>query len=289
MLRSYELSLPKILRVMRLSELETGEKGVIVKVLGHGGFRKRIVEMGFIKGKTVEVLLNAPLRDPIKYKVLGYEISLRRQEAEMIEVVSEEEAKKQADRMLDAKIPVRLVNVKKEHRLEFFTGLFPMGVNCILVCTGEEKVQVQLNDLVIRTAEEDLPEDEPRIENPELHLTALYFVQELRRNPEEMTEEMDALNEEMMAHFYEGKYLVAVQENNQIPALRRTSGKVYQPIFTDLMEFVKFDKEQKYRALIMDAETVAKQLPDGMEGVAINPFGVNVLLDISKSTASEEE
>ena len=164
-----------------------------------------------------------------------------------------------------------------------------MGVNCILVCTGEEKVQVQLNDLVIRTAEEDLPEDEPRIENPELHLTALYFVQELRRNPEEMTEEMDALNEEMMAHFYEGKYLVAIQEDNQIPALRRTSGKVYQPIFTDLMEFVKFDKEQKYRALIMDAETVAKQLPDGMEGVAINPFGVNVLLDISKSTASEEE
>jgi ferrous iron transport protein B len=81
---------------MRLSELNTGEKGVIVKVLGHGGFRKRIVEMGFIKGKTVEVLLNAPLRDPIKYKVMGYEISLRRQEAEMIEIISEQEAKEQA-------------------------------------------------------------------------------------------------------------------------------------------------------------------------------------------------
>ena len=78
---------------MRLSELKTDEKGVIIKVLGHGGFRKRIVEMGFIKGKTVEVLLNAPLKDPIKYKILGYEISLRRQEAEMIEVISEEEAR----------------------------------------------------------------------------------------------------------------------------------------------------------------------------------------------------
>ncbi|WP_044138321.1 ferrous iron transport protein B [Bacteroides oleiciplenus] len=81
---------------MRLSELKTGEKGVIVKVLGHGGFRKRIVEMGFIKGKTVEVLLNAPLKDPIKYKVMGYEISLRRQEAGMIEIISEQEAKEQA-------------------------------------------------------------------------------------------------------------------------------------------------------------------------------------------------
>ena len=78
---------------MRLSELRTGEKGVRVKVLGHGGFRKRIVEMGFIKGKTVEVILNAPLKDPIKYRLLGYEISLRRQEADMIEVVSEQEAR----------------------------------------------------------------------------------------------------------------------------------------------------------------------------------------------------
>ena len=76
---------------MKLSELKTGETGVIVKVSGHGGFRKRIIEMGFIKGKTVEVLLNAPLQDPVKYKLMGYEVSLRRQEAEMIDVVTEEE------------------------------------------------------------------------------------------------------------------------------------------------------------------------------------------------------
>ena len=77
---------------MRLSDLKTGEQGIIVKVTGYGGFRKRIVEMGFIRGKKVEVLLNAPLKDPIKYKIMGYEVSLRRSEAEMIEVVSEAEA-----------------------------------------------------------------------------------------------------------------------------------------------------------------------------------------------------
>ena len=77
---------------MRLSELKTGEYGVIVKVLGHGGFRKRIVEMGFIKGKVVEVLLNAPLQDPVKYKIMGYEVSLRHNEAEMIEIISPSEA-----------------------------------------------------------------------------------------------------------------------------------------------------------------------------------------------------
>ena len=62
-------------------------------MLGHGGFRKRIVEMGFIKGKMVEVLLSAPLRDPVKYRIMGYEISLRREEASMIEIISMEEAK----------------------------------------------------------------------------------------------------------------------------------------------------------------------------------------------------
>lgn len=76
---------------MILSELRTGEKAYIVKVKGHGGFRKRIVEMGFIKGQQVEVLLNAPLQDPVKYKVMGYEVSLRRQEAEMIEVSTDEQ------------------------------------------------------------------------------------------------------------------------------------------------------------------------------------------------------
>ena len=73
---------------MRLSDLQTGEKAVIVKVLGHGAFRKRIIEMGFVRGQKVEVLLNAPLKDPIKYKIMGYEVSLRRSEAFMVEVIS---------------------------------------------------------------------------------------------------------------------------------------------------------------------------------------------------------
>ena len=79
---------------MRLSELKTGERGVIVKVYGHGGFRKRIIEMGFVRGNKVKVILNAPLRDPIEYEIIGYKISLRREEAEKIEVISETEAKK---------------------------------------------------------------------------------------------------------------------------------------------------------------------------------------------------
>ena len=77
---------------MRLSDLQTGEKGVIVKVSGQGSFRKRIIELGLIKGKTVTVVRNAPFKDPIVYDILGAEIALNRHDAEKIEIVGENEA-----------------------------------------------------------------------------------------------------------------------------------------------------------------------------------------------------
>ncbi len=82
----------EILMDMRLSELKTGDTWVIVKILGHGSFRKRMMEMGFVRGKKILVEQNAPLRDPIKYKIMGYELSLRRSEANLIEVVRESQA-----------------------------------------------------------------------------------------------------------------------------------------------------------------------------------------------------
>ena len=77
---------------MRLSELKTGDTATVVKVLGYGGFRRRIMEMGFVRGQEVKVILDAPLKDPIEYHIMGYDISLRRKEAEMIVVMTREEA-----------------------------------------------------------------------------------------------------------------------------------------------------------------------------------------------------
>ena len=99
---------------MKLSELKTGERGVIVKVNGHGGFRKRIIEMGFVRGNKVKVILNAPLRDPIEYEIIGYKISLRRSEAAKIEVISESEAKE----MLTAREALPALNAEDEAWLE---------------------------------------------------------------------------------------------------------------------------------------------------------------------------
>jgi len=75
-----------------LCDLQNDEIGVIVKVMGRGAFRKRITEMGFVKGKEVKVIKNAPLQDPIEYEIMGYDISLRRNEAALIEVLLQSEA-----------------------------------------------------------------------------------------------------------------------------------------------------------------------------------------------------
>lgn len=73
---------------MNLNELKEGEKAFIAKVKGRGAFRKRITEMGFVGGREVEVIKNAPLRDPIEYRLMNYDVSLRRSEAELVSVVS---------------------------------------------------------------------------------------------------------------------------------------------------------------------------------------------------------
>lgn len=90
---------------MRLSELRTGEKGIIVKIMGRGAFRKRIIEMGFIRGKEVQVIQNAPLKDPIHYRIMGYDVSLRRQDAELIEVVSAAEFAAERENLIFADKP----------------------------------------------------------------------------------------------------------------------------------------------------------------------------------------
>jgi ferrous iron transport protein B len=79
------------IRTIPLSEMKTGEEGIIFKVLGRGAFRKRITEMGFVKGKKVKVIKNAPLQDPVEYELLGYNVSLRRSEAALVQMVTMED------------------------------------------------------------------------------------------------------------------------------------------------------------------------------------------------------
>lgn len=110
---------------MKLSELKVGESAQIVRVSGHGGFRKRIMEMGFVRGQIVKSALNSPLADPIKYTIMGYDVSLRRNEANMIEVLPAMEA----DEMLEANSPVREIPLEcPQHSAHSF--LHSSCINC---------------------------------------------------------------------------------------------------------------------------------------------------------------
>lgn len=81
------------IKEIQLSKLGKGQEAIIVKVLGHGAFRKRIIEMGFIKGKKVTAIKKAPLQDPAEYRIMDYYVSLRRSEAQLIKVVTSENIK----------------------------------------------------------------------------------------------------------------------------------------------------------------------------------------------------
>lgn len=97
---------------MRLSDLKPGETGIIIKILGHGAFRKRVMEMGFVKGREITLVLNAPLQDPIKFHLMDYEVSLRRSEANMIEI----EPLEIWEHEIEDKIKVKPVSEKQEEK-----------------------------------------------------------------------------------------------------------------------------------------------------------------------------
>lgn len=195
-----------------------------------------------------------------------------------------DDAKRRAKELLEEKILVQVIKVEQKSFLPFYTSLYPMGVNCIVVNDKmPDRTAIQLNELITRNRPEKLPEGQVWVENPELHLTAIYFMQGLHKNQgKAMTEELTSIYEEMLAHFGRGKYIFAVRADKGIPALKGKDGKLYQPLFTDFQEFQKFNGPNKLRAMVVEADKLANLLPAESEGVVLNPLGVNVQFKIRK-------
>jgi len=213
---------------------------------------------------------------------------------EILLYYTEAEAKEEAMKLQKEGNPMQLVKVDENSRLSFFTGLFPMGVNCILVDKGlDGQITVQLDELITRPKDEELPEGKIRVENPELVLTAAYFMQQMRKpDKPEMTDELKELNEEMLAHYQEGRYIVTVQEDKGIPILKQKDGKVYQPIFTDVQEVKKFQNLNKgvtLKTAVVEGSKIPEILSPEAFGVAVNPFGVNLQLQIKRKPAKTKE
>ncbi|MFR8016377.1 MAG: SseB family protein [Clostridiaceae bacterium] len=153
-----------------------------------------------------------------------------------------------------------------------------MGVNCLMVDQYmESECRIQLPELVSRPGQNkpDAPEDEKKtwIENPSLHLTALYFMQELRKQKyETMPDELKEMQEEILADFTRGTYITAFQEGAGVPLLKQKNGDAYQPIFTDIIEFGKFNSKNQFKAIAVTADKIPSILVKEAKGVVVNPF-----------------
>lgn len=198
----------------------------------------------------------------------------------------EEDAKEAVRKLTEEKQPVQAVKAEKQNLLAFYVSLMPMGVNCILVNRGTPmEMPIQLHEIIRRQAPEE--GGKPLIENPQLHLTALYFMQEIRRAQKvEMTQELRELQEEMLVNYQRGKYIVPVRENAGTLVMKQKDGQVFQPIFTDMHELRKFlgaNKEgAEWKTAVIAAENIPEILAPEASGVIVNPLGVNLQLQVKR-------
>ena len=195
-----------------------------------------------------------------------------------------DDAKEKAKELQGKRYASAVVKLEDKQLLAFYTSLYTMGVNCLAVNSGTDtEISIQLSDLVIRRKPEELPEGKRPVENPALHLTAIYFMQEMRRQAQpQPTEELNKLQEELLAHYGKGTFVAAVREDGQVPILKQKDGSIYQPLFTDMLEFQKFARGEKMKMAVIPAAKIPEILVGEAKGVVINPFGVNVQLQVAK-------
>lgn len=193
---------------------------------------------------------------------------------------SEAEAQAEGKTLLKEKIPVTIVKIDEKRKLLFFSSLFSMGINALVFTVNGEKHRLQLTSLVTRREPEG-QEGKSRVENPELMLTALYYAQEVRRRQVSDDEpQIQEMQEEMLAHFKKGRYIFAVDKETKNTPLLKLNEKLFHPIFTDILEFQKFNREQKFVPVVVPADRLPKQVAQNAEGLVINPFGLNLVMNI---------
>lgn len=196
----------------------------------------------------------------------------------------ENEAKEEAGRLAEQKIPTGAGKLDRKQMLMFYTGLYTMGVNAILIKAGGRELRIQLEDIVKRKKQEQMPDGSVWVENPGLHLTAIYYMQEFRR-PAEVRDNarLQELQEEVTADFRKGRYIIALQkEEKGTPLVKVGENVLFQPVFTDILEFQKFNKEKKFSPAVLEFEKIAKAMAKEATGVVINVMGVNLPLTVKR-------
>ena len=207
---------------------------------------------------------------------------------EIIVFFDSQAAIKEAKEQTEAGRPMKLEN---KQFLLFYTSLYTLGVNALLVKDGGRDTLIQLQDFVKRNKQQGQESGEKIwVENPSLHLTMLYYMQELRRKPgQEGLPEIKEWQDEISNDFSKGSFIVPVEKEGKGLAAVKVNEQLFQAIFTDILEFQKFNREGKLRPLVVTADKIPQIMTEEAKGVILNPMGVRMPLQIKRTAGQPKQ
>lgn len=202
-------------------------------------------------------------------------------------------AKKVALMEFQKKHELTVVKLENKQFLGFYISLFTMGVNELQIDRGMNTVCIALESLVRKPDFSAQPKEKRPVQNPELFLTAAYFAQENSVPKEERNlEVLRDLEEEMIVNLERGKVVVPVMvpegvekpeaKDMRVPYLKMQNGDAYQPVCSDFLEFQKFNRENKFRAIVVDGGKMGATLAAEAKGLILNPASVRLMIPKQK-------
>ena len=194
-----------------------------------------------------------------------------------------------AEKYKEEKKLILPVKVQKKDASMFYMNLFAMGINEVVFCDGDQENKIELTKIVRMPDVDALPENRKPILNPQLQLSAAYFLQELRKpGVEPDREALKDLEEEMSANLARSTYLMPVdvekdeegKENVRLLYVQNKKGELYQPIFSDTGELVKHyrGKEVQNRLIQVRFDQLSRYMIKDVQGYVLNPEGINLIL-----------
>lgn len=186
--------------------------------------------------------------------------------------------------------PIMVVGMEQEQMLGFYSSLYMLDVNEIVFVEEAQMTGIPLDTLIVKPDYLNLPKEEQPLTTPQLQLTGLYFMQELhRQKPNTEKPRLPELEEEMAANLVRSNFLIPIEilgkkilpdgSNVRLPCVKNPEDKMYQPIFTDYIEFQKFNTQGKFQVNIIEFINIDKIFGTNVEGAVVNPQGMNIVLD----------
>lgn len=208
---------------------------------------------------------------------------------------NEKELQEFAKPYTEQKILLRGVKLENKNFLSFFSMLFTIGVNELVFVGDSDKECLQLSELVKKPDYSSLEETQRPVQNPELQLTGLYFMQEASRPvPNEEKKQLKDLEEELAVNLIKARYIVPIElldgpesdmeklknKKYRLPILKNKTEDIVQPIFTDPAELAKFNKDNRFKALAIPYKNLMKLLVKDSKGFILNPAGFHITMPV---------